>query len=131
MIVYYCDYSERDGQRIAWIKKTNARRRKKEESLTLPRGKFINGSFSGELLAIYLALVDAIVCGYSNIEIKSDGKFAIESINSKTYKPKKADAKFIHLLINHAKSKIKKVKFTWIPREENTLADSLSKRREE
>jgi len=128
MVVYYTDYSKRTDDITAWVKKTNGKTRNVKTEKIVPTN-FVNGSFAGELMAIYFAVCDAVRCRYTNVVIRNDNKVAIDLLNKGTSKrrPRKANVKFILYLVENMAKNIKSIQFEWIPREQNREADALSK----
>ena len=123
--MYNTDYSRKNDQAVAWIKKTGARGKRHAVEKILPTG-YVTESFNGELMGIYFALLDAVSHGYVNVLIKNDNKGVIEVLTKKRHKPRKSSSKFIIYLIDNLIKNIKSVKFEWIRRTENGEADKLA-----
>jgi len=129
MIIYNCDFSPKNGNVVAWIKKTNSKGKKREIERIAPTS-FINDSLSGELFAIYIALLDAIQCRYTTVIVRNDNKAAIDLINApkdRKKRKRKSNIKFLIYLIDNLTPRIKKVEFEWISRKNNREADALTK----
>lgn len=129
MVVYHTDYSRSDERHaVAWVKRTGKRSkiRTQEVEKIIP-GDFVNGSFSGEILGIYFALLDAVTNRYSNVKIVNDNKVVIEILNRKKRKTRRENVKFLLYLVDTLRKKISKVQFEWIPRQENKDAHSAAR----
>lgn len=126
MIVYHTDYSTKNDNTTAWVKKVTSKKKVSHIKRVGPNG-IINGSFLGEIMAVYFALVDAVHCGYSTVTIKNDNKVVVELINRKNRKTRKSEVKFVLFLIDDLRARIKNLSIEWVPREENREADSLTK----
>ncbi|MBI5392610.1 ribonuclease HI family protein [Candidatus Woesearchaeota archaeon] len=86
-------------------------------------GKGTNNT--AELTAINIALEKAIFYDEKLIEIKSDSEWAIKILNHQ-YKCKQPHLLRILKLIREKEPYFSSLKYFWIPREENTVANELA-----
>jgi hypothetical protein len=126
MVVYHTDYSTKNNNTTAWVKKITKKKKVSHIQRIGPNG-IINGSFLGEIIAIYFALLDAVDCGYTTVVVKNDNKAVVSLINRKNRKTRKPEVKFLLYLVDDLIARIKNFKIEWIPRERNREADALTK----
>jgi len=79
-----------------------------------------------EYLALMLGLKEALKLKIKDIVCATDSNLVVEQMNGK-FKVKANNLKPLYAEAQDLVSQFKKIKFYWIPREENTEADELSK----
>jgi len=86
----------------------------------------IGTSNTAEWKALIALLEVAIEHQANDLTVFGDSQLVIKQIEGK-YRVKKEHLKPLHQRASRLLSQLPKVRFSWIPRERNTLADALSK----
>ncbi len=90
-------------------------------------GKYIGIATNNvaEYTAVLESLKKAIELGGSEVSYFADSKLVVEQLSGR-YKIKSPHLKDIVLAIKQLESKVKKITYNHIPREQNSLADALA-----
>ena len=78
-----------------------------------------------EYTALTTALIEALILGFREIEIKSDSELLVRQLQGR-YKVKSNNIKIFYLLAKHLIRGYKKVEIDYIRREQNKEADRLA-----
>jgi len=78
-----------------------------------------------EYTALTTALIEALILGFREIEIKSDSELLVRQLRGR-YKVKSNNIKILYLLAKHLIRGYKKVEIDYIRREQNKEADRLA-----
>ena len=78
-----------------------------------------------EYTALTTALIEALILGFREIEIKSDSELLVRQLRGR-YKVKSNNIKILYLLAKHLIRGYKKVEIDYIRREQNKQADRLA-----
>ena len=78
-----------------------------------------------EYTALTTALIEALILGFREIEVKSDSELLVRQLRGR-YKVKSNNIKILYLLARHLIRGYKKVEIDYIRREQNKQADRLA-----
>ncbi len=87
-------------------------------------GKATNNE--AEYLSLITAIEESLKNNFSNIEINSDSELLVRQVNGQ-YKVRAANLKPFYNLVMKSIKKLDSFTISWVPREENSLADELAK----
>ena len=87
-------------------------------------GKATNNE--AEYRSLIMAVEESLKNNFKNIEIYSDSELLVKHINGQ-YKVKAANLKPLYDLVNKSIRELETFSISWVPREENSLADELAK----
>ena len=97
----------------------------KEFLISRSIGKATNNE--AEYQSLITAVEESLKNNFNNIEIYSDSELLVKHINGQ-YKVKAANLKPLYDLVTKSIRKLDSFSISWVPREENSLADELAKK---
>jgi len=97
----------------------------KEFLISRSIGKATNNE--AEYQSLITAVEESLKNNFNNIEIYSDSELLVKHINGQ-YKVKAANLKPLYDLVTKSIRRLDTFSISWVPREENSLADELAKK---
>ena len=97
------------------------------EEILISRGIGKATNNEAEYRSLITAIEESLKNNFNNIEINSDSELLVKQVNGK-YKVRAANLKPFYDLVMKSIKKFDSFTISWVPREENSLADELAKK---
>ena len=97
------------------------------EEILISRGIGKATNNEAEYSSLITAIEESLKNNFNNIEINSDSELLVKQVNGK-YKVRAANLKPFYDLVMKSIKKLDSFSISWVPREENSLADVLAKK---